>query len=183
MSRTFVLGAPLLAVAAARMKADVNYIGVADGGASSWMTANHVFLRDVWEDGELTTRRLQRLYHRLYPGSSLWTDASLDEETFLKAAAYARERRARVVLCVCEGQTATPAMGDAADWLVAGPAGVVGAPGQAVTLGAGESVASWAGAMALCLMNGLDLARMEPFCRRAAAFADEPPWYDEVAYG
>ncbi|TLS50911.1 hypothetical protein FE782_17850 [Paenibacillus antri] len=183
MSRTFVLGASRLAVAAARMKADVNYVGVADESASSWMTANHVFLRDVWLEGELTTRRLQRLYHRLYPGSSLWMDASLGEETFLRAASYARERRARVVLCVCDGQTATPAMGDAADWLVARSGGAVGAPGQTVTPAAGESVVSWAGAMALCLMNGLDLARMTPFCKRAAAFGEEPPWYDEVAYG
>jgi hypothetical protein len=165
------------------MKADVNYIGVADERASAWMAANHVFLRDVWPEGELTTRRLQRLYHRLYPGSSLWMDASLGEEAFLKAAAYARERRARVVLCVCGGQAATPEMGDAADWLVAGPGGAAGFPRNVVTLAAGESVASWAGAMALCLMNGLDAARMEPFCRRAAAYTSEPPWYDEIAYG
>lgn len=185
MSRIYVLQAPMLAVAAARMKTDVNYIGMTDHEATvKCLEENHVFMRDVWNEGSLTEKRLQRLYHRLFPGDFLLMDSALPHELMMKASSYARELGAQVVISLkaSEAKIADP-IGDAAEILVCEPgAEWSGTPGAAIQLKPEEHLEAWVGALALCLMNGLELERSTAFCRRAAAFA-EPPWYDEVAYG
>jgi hypothetical protein len=182
MSRIYVLQSPRIAAAAARMKADVNFLGVVDATRAQWLKENHVFLRDVWHWGELTVRRLQRLHHRLFPGDLLFMDGSLAEPLIVKAAAYARERRTSVIICIAEGEVASPEICRQADFLVTRGGTLQGEPGTLISLDTGENMEAWAGAMALCLMNGLSVERLHPFCKRAAAFA-ELPWYDEIAYG
>lgn len=180
MSRTYVLQSPQIAAAAARMKADVNFIGVTDEATVQWLKENHVFIRDVWFEGELTVRRLQRLYHRLFPGDQLFVDGSLPESILLKAAAYAKERESRVVLILKEGQHASEALIQVADFFVSTDENE-SMKEQHLSLPAGMNIDAWAGAMALCLMNGLSITDFKEFCSRAAAFS-HLPWYDEVAY-
>lgn len=193
MSRIYVLQAPGIAVAAARMKADVNFLGAVDERSADWLSDNHVFLRERWMPGEVSVKQLQRLYHRLFPGDMLVMDGSLPDELMAKAASYARELGAMVVIGLKgTGISGSPsseadalmAVGDSADILVHTPnARWSGNPGTIVALESGDNLEAWVGAMALCLMNGLSLERSRSFCGRAAAFEGELPWYDEVAYG
>jgi len=181
MSRIYALQAPRLAAAAARMKADVNFLGAVGPETALWLEDNHVFPRDVWSDGSVTEKRLQRLYHRLFPGDWLFMDGTLPGHLASKASDYARDSGARVVIGLRAGTTAA-AIGDAADILVHEPgAAWTGNPGAIVKVGPGDNLEAWVGTLAICLMNGLDLERAEPLCRRAAAFSDLP-WYDEIAY-
>jgi len=181
MSRIYALQAPRLAAAAARMKADVNFLGAVDPETARWLEDNHVFLRDVWNDGSVTEKRLQRLYHRLFPGDWLFLDGTLPDRLSSIASAYARESGARVVIGLQAGRAET-AIGDAADILVHEPgAAWTGNPGATMEVGPGDNLEAWVGTLAICLMNGLDLERSEPLCRRAASFPDLP-WYDEIAY-
>jgi len=189
MSRIYVLQAPRMAVAAARMKADVNFLGAVDIETADWLSDNHVFIRESWETGEVSVKQLQRLYHRLFPGDLLVMDGSLPDELMRKAAGYARELEARVVIGLkssgtsVEGATVKD-VGDLADILVHAPdARWTGNPGTIVPLEAADNLEAWVGAMALCLMNGLSLEQSRSFCKRAAGFKEELPWYDEVAYG
>lgn len=192
-----------MAAAAAMMKADVNFLGAIDEQTGRWLEERHVFLRDAWETGDVTVRRLQRLYHRLFPGDLLILDGTLPDPLTVRAAAYARERGARVLIGLAAtsrredaharkaratdartDEAAIPkAVGDGADLLVFhASVSWSGQPREAIGLADGDNLEAWVGAMALCLMNGLDLERSREFCRRAAGFADLP-WYDEVAYG
>jgi|GEM_PF-2419380 len=197
MSRIYALQAPRLAAAAARMKADVNYLGTADDAEVIWLERSHVFVRDAWAEGPVTVRRLQCLYHRLFPGDWLLMDGSLPAALTAKASAYARERGARVVIGLKAGQSggetsgsaargeatrseSTP--GDAADILVHEPgASWFDNPGAVVQIEPDENLDAWIGTLAISLMNGFDLERSKPLCRRAASLSDIP-WYDEVAY-
>lgn len=193
MSRIYVLQSPGIAVAAARMKADVNFLGAVDERTADWLSDNHVFLRETWAPGEVTVKQLQRLYHRLFPGDMLVMDGTLPDELMAKASTYARELGAKVVIGIQgTGISGSPsseaeavrAVGDLADILVHTPnARWSGNPGTIVSLESGDNLEAWVGAMALCLMNGLSLERSRSFCERAAAFKGELPWYDEVAYG
>jgi hypothetical protein len=183
MSRIYVLQSPRIAVAAARMKADVNFLGTIDAQTAEWLSDNHVFLRETWETGEVTVKQLQRLYHRLLPGDLLVMDGSLPDGLRKKASLYARELGARVVIGISESASVED-VGDLADILVHAPnVRLTGNPGIVVPLEAADNLEAWVGAMALCLMNGLSLEQSRSFCKRASAFEEELPWYDEVAYG
>lgn len=181
MARTYVLQAPRIAVAAARMKADVNYIGVQDEETVAWLQANHVFVRDVWRDGHITVRRLQRLYHQLFPGDVLMMDGSLPENTMRKAISYAQAQGARIVVCLEAGQTVADTIIPMTDVLICYQAGFDPVADNIIVLDEALSSVAWAGALALCLMNGQNRERFEPFCYQAASMG-ELPWYDEVAY-
>ncbi|QMV42661.1 1-phosphofructokinase family hexose kinase [Cohnella cholangitidis] len=191
MSRIYVLQSPRMAAAAARMKADVNFLGAVDVQTADWLSDNHVFLRETWETGAVTAKQLQRLYHRLFPGDWLVMDGSLPDGLRKKAGMYARELGARVVIGLSGNGEAGSAssddlidVADGVDILVHAPnARWSGNPGTIVSLEAGDNLDAWVGAMALCLMNGLSLEQSRSFCQRAAAFEEELPWYDEVAYG
>ncbi|WP_391574988.1 hypothetical protein [Cohnella sp.] len=188
MSRIYVLQSPRMAVAAARMKADVNFLGAVDDQTANWLSDNHVFLRDSWAQGGVTVKRLQRLYHRLFPGDLLIVDGSLPDELMMKAALYARELGARVVIGLKGAGISSESndakdVGDLADILVHAPNAMWnGDPRAIVPLEAADNLEAWVGAMSLCLMNGLGLEQSWSFCKRAAA-SEELPWYDEVAYG
>jgi hypothetical protein len=181
MSRIYVLQAPRLAVAAARMKADVNFLGAVDKMTLQWMENNHVFLRDVWQDGEVTVRRLQRLNHQLFPGNNLIMDMSLSEPLLLKAIAYAQERKARVILFVKDGEKVDQNVSETVDLLINRGGEIIGKPKEIIHLQPDDNAEAVVGAMALCVMNGLNTQQAESFFKRAAAFSDLP-WYDEVAY-
>ncbi|MCU6707719.1 hypothetical protein M6D81_03265 [Paenibacillus sp. J5C_2022] len=180
MARTYVLQSPEIAVAAARMKADANYIGAADCATVKWMRDNHVFIRDTWE-GELTDRRLQQLYHRLFPGDDLFIDGRLSGKQQLKAVAYAKEKGARITLCVQEGHVVERDVYMAVDWIVSCGAQVNGGTDKVLLLRSDQYVYAAAGALALCLMHGLDASAAAGFYLKAAD-CKELPWYDEIAY-
>ncbi|WP_040949808.1 hypothetical protein [Gorillibacterium massiliense] len=185
MSRIYVLQAPRLAVAAARMKADVNYVGLLDAETASWLEENHVFIRDMWEEGELTRKRLQRLYHRLFPGDFLLMDGTLPGPLQALASEYAVQAGARVVIGLkteTSTQGAVRQISGFTEILIHEPEATwTGTPQTVIPLKQGENLEAWTGAFALCLMNGLSPEASAGFCRRVAAFADLP-WYDEVAY-
>ena len=186
MSRIYVLQAPRLAVAAARMKADVNYLGLLDAGEAAWLEENHVFIREAWEEGELTRKRLQRLYHRLFPGDFLLLDGRMHCSLQTLAIEYATQLGARVIIGLkaeTDPQGAVRQIGDATDILVHETgADWTGSPHTVIPLKKGENLEAWMGAFALCLMNGLTPEASETFCRRAAAAQIDLPWYDEIAY-
>lgn len=183
MSRTYVLQSPGIAIASARMKADVNYIGIADQVLVSKLAHNHVFLCEAWEQGPITERRLQRLYHRLMPGDSLFMEANLPEPLLIKALRYAKEAGATTVLVYMRPDlNKYSIVSSQADILIVPESNENMAANRVITFREHEHAEALAGAFALALMNGLDEKQAEAFYRKAA-LSKELPWYDEVAYG
>lgn len=191
MSRAYMLNAVETAIAAGRMKADANYVGFADCAMCERLVANHVFVREAWTEGELTVRRLQQLYHRLWPGDILFIASSIAVPLLEVATRYARERGALTVLVEerqqpdYEYQLQRESAFELFDIvLLYGEGTASGGDAESVQriiFRPDEQATAYAGALALCLMNGQSLEAAEPFCRRAAGFA-KLPWYDEVAY-
>ncbi len=105
MSRIYVLQEEKIAVAAARMKADVNYRGILDEKIKHQLIDNHVFIRDCWSAGEMHTRRLQLLYHQLMPGDTLFLTDELSIEQCKTAIRYAKERGVLTVLVQLDGES------------------------------------------------------------------------------
>lgn len=181
MSRIYVLQSPQLAVSAARMKADANYIGMLDKTTAAWLEENHVFIRDSWEHAKMNERRLQRLYHRLFPGDIFMTELHGEEELVVKALEYASELVAKKILCVRKDETASARVCELADMIISQEGTIQGNPSELIELGADENIDGAAGALAFCCMNELELKQSETFIRKAAALPGLP-WYDEIAY-
>ncbi|MEF2246270.1 hypothetical protein [Paenibacillus sp. IITD108] len=197
MSRIYVLQAEDIAIAAARMKVDINYIGILDEKTKRKLEDNHVFIRDWWTEGELHTRRLQRLYHQLMPGDILFLSDDLPLEQRETAIRYAKERSALTVFLQLNGMdntfncaaSLTNCFADIVihykqdderesnDIQTAANKFAV----ERIELAANENIIGLSGALALCLLNGLRGEKAAEFYRKAAKFK-ELPWYDEVAY-
>ena len=181
MSRIYVLNAPRLAVAAGRMKTDVNFLGATDKLTVKWMEDNHVFILENWYDGKITEKRLQRLYHRIFPGDFLLMDFSLSKPFLVKALSYVKELEAKTVLYTASGLLVEPEICTMTDFLVDGGAHIIGKPANIIRFGTGEFAESSIGALMLCMMNGLSIKKAEVFFKKAARHP-QLPWYDEIAY-
>ena len=138
MPRNYVIQTPKLAVALGRMKVDVNFIGIIDRKTAGWLIDNHVFLSDIWEDGEITIHRIQRLYHRLFPNDQILFDMSLDNTLLLKAVTYAKELNACVILCVQTGEVVDASICGFIDILINKGGIILGKPRLKIELGINE---------------------------------------------
>ncbi|WMT39446.1 hypothetical protein RE628_18710 [Paenibacillus sp. D2_2] len=184
MSRIYILDDADIAIAAARMKADANFIGLAGEVVRRRLKDNHVFIQEAWEQGGLTIRRLQSLYHRLSEGDILFVHDQVPEALLHKAVSYAKERGTRVVFVQHSMQEMTC---DCCEWAdiallrTENSAVEKTESPAAIWLLPHEHAAAYAGALALCLMNRFVLDKADLFCRRASMHK-ELPWYDEIAY-
>lgn len=183
MSRTYILQSQQLAVAAARMKCDANFVGVVDDAAQEqYLHDNHVFIEKLWREGSLTPYRLRCLVHQLRAGDLLLFDHSLATETLTEAFSLAKRAQCLIIFAVLTDKAMD------SQW----------ARAASITIGVGESfdfdaqqnriiarsalaAAAAAGALALCQMNGLGLQQSEQLISKAERLG-RIPWYDEVAY-
>lgn len=105
MSRVWVVQSKEIAVSIARMKKDANFIGIASEEEQQEMIDNHVFLREVWDEGGLSEKRIQRLYHNIFEGDIVICPSILGEDVINKIVKYSKENGALVVFCLYDELT------------------------------------------------------------------------------
>lgn len=183
MSRTYILQSQQLAVAAARMKCDANYIGVVDSAAQEQdLRDNHVFIENLWREGSLTPYRLRCLVHQLKAGDVLLLDSLLSDETLVEVYSLAKRAQCVVIFAALTEKAIESEWARAANVVVEIGANFCFQAQQSRVIVPSElAAAAAAGALALCQMNGLGLSQSEQFVS-AAVLLKQLPWYDEVAY-
>ena len=181
MSRVWIVQSVDMAISIGRMKMDANYFGVATQSGLEKLVSNHVFTPEVWSEGELTMKRLQRLYHNLRQWDVVICPSSLSVEELERINRYAKERKAVTVLGVVTHDIDAPVAGlyD----LVVHSGQVDGAESKReLKLASREGVVNALGVIIMNLPQVLtnNLKDYNVDLISCAESMEAQPWYDEV---